>query len=170
MKIHLIVAHHDKNSFNFALHNKAIEVLTSSGVKFFESDRYGKGFNPAASYHDAINLAEENKQNLAKAQRWVLENNAFTSEVAEEQNKVASAEIIILQFPLWWWSFPAILKGWIDRVPSSGFTYGKNAQLRPKKVMYSITTGGANHDSELNYYNKKLMGFIKMYLALWDGK
>ncbi len=75
---------------------------------------------------------------------------------------------MILQFPLWWWSFPAILKGWIDRTFTSGFAYGKDAKLLPKKVMYSITTGGANNAEELAYYKKKIDGLYQDIFGFID--
>lgn len=104
---------------------------------------------------------------MAKAQRWAQRNNAHEVSIKEEQKKLESSDILLLQFPLWWWSFPAILKSWIDRVLTSGFAYGSKATLPPRKVMYSITTSGANNQEELKYYQNKvdvmyqdILGFI----------
>jgi NAD(P)H dehydrogenase (quinone) len=44
--------------------------------------------------------------------------------VRAEQEKIAAAELLVLQFPLWWYGPPAILKGWIDRVFVENFAYG----------------------------------------------
>ncbi len=41
-----------------------------------------------------------------------------------EQDKVAAAELLVLQFPLWWYGPPAVLKGWLDRVLTAGFAFG----------------------------------------------
>ncbi len=46
------------------------------------------------------------------------------ADVREEQAKLAAAELLIVQFPLWWYGPPAILKGWFDRVLTNGFAYG----------------------------------------------
>ncbi len=81
--------------------------------------------------------------------------------ISQEQDKLVSSDLLIFQFPLWWWSFPSILKGWIDRVLSSGFAYGNNATLKPKKIMYSITTGGANSKEEWEYYQSKIDGLYQ---------
>lgn len=43
--------------------------------------------------------------------------------IRREQARVDRAEGIAFVFPVWWWSFPAILKGWIDRVMSQGWAY-----------------------------------------------
>ncbi|WP_432476844.1 NAD(P)H-dependent oxidoreductase [Nocardioides sp. GXQ0305] len=45
------------------------------------------------------------------------------SDVVREQEKLGAADLLVLQFPLWWYGVPAILKGWIDRVFESGFAY-----------------------------------------------
>ncbi|MGC0272206.1 NAD(P)H-dependent oxidoreductase [Pseudactinotalea sp. Z1739] len=44
--------------------------------------------------------------------------------MAAEQAKLAAAEMVIIQFPLWWYGPPAILKGWFDRVLTAGFAHG----------------------------------------------
>ena len=46
------------------------------------------------------------------------------ADVREEKGKLAQAELLIVQFPLWWCGPPAILKGWFDRVLTSRFAYG----------------------------------------------
>ncbi|WP_376740133.1 NAD(P)H-dependent oxidoreductase [Gordonia paraffinivorans] len=44
-------------------------------------------------------------------------------EVRAEQRKLLAADLVVLQFPLWWYGMPAILNGWVDRVFESGFAY-----------------------------------------------
>lgn len=61
-----------------------------------------------------------------------------------EQLKIARANHIILQFPLWWFSMPAIMKDWMDRVFTNGFAYdtGKtfvDGLLRGKTASLVIT-------------------------------
>jgi NAD(P)H dehydrogenase (quinone) len=56
---------------------------------------------------------------------------------------------VLLQFPLWWFSMPAILKGWVDRVLSRGFAYSagrkyETGHFKGKRAMLSITTGTAS--------------------------
>jgi NAD(P)H dehydrogenase (quinone) len=46
-----------------------------------------------------------------------------SDEVAAYQRRMLQAQAWVIAFPIWWWSMPAILKGWIDRVFSSGFAY-----------------------------------------------
>lgn len=161
MKVHLVVAHPEKKSFNFALHQTAINSLESEGITINVTDLYTDNFNPVAGHDDVNNFPEEDYFSLAKAQRWAQKNNTFVESIKEEQGKLVSSDLLILQFPLWWWSFPAVLKGWIDRVLTSGFAYGKGSTLTPRKVMYSITTGGANNNEELEYYQNKINGLYQ---------
>ena len=161
MKAHLLIAHPEKTSFNFALHEMAVEVLTANGVNLTISDLYAESFTASASQSDVKGFPENESFNLAKAQRWGIEKDAFVADIKTEQDKLMSSDIVIMQFPLWWWSFPAILKGWVDRVLSSGFAYGNGATLMPKKVMYSITTGGASNEEELSYYKNKIDGLYQ---------
>ncbi len=161
MKVHLVVAHPEQGSFNLALHRTAVEVLKNENFKLDISNLYEQNFNPVAGKNDTTNFPTEDFFQLAKAQRLALSNNSFVNGISQEQEKLMSSDLLIFQFPLWWWSFPSILKGWIDRVLSSGFAYGNNATLKPKKIMYSITTGGANSKEELEYYQNKIDGLYQ---------
>ncbi len=64
--------------------------------------------------------------------------------------KIQWADLIILHFPVYWFSMPAILKGWIDRVLVSGLCYGgmrfyDRGGLRGKKAMLAVTIGSKRH-------------------------
>ncbi len=70
----------------------------------------------------------------------------FAPDIIAEQGKLRRAELVILQFPLWWFGMPAILKGWADRVFARGFAYAGGRKydtglLRGKLAMVSVTTG-----------------------------
>jgi len=161
MKVHLVVAHPEKESFNYALHQVALSTVLSNNYRVRETDLYLQEFNPAAGKGDVLNYPPDDYFRLAKAQRWALASNNFADCIKTEQDKLTSSDILILQFPMWWWSFPAILKGWIDRVLTSGFAYGEGAVLKSKKVMFSITTGGAGNQEERDYYASKIAGLYE---------
>lgn len=72
----------------------------------------------------------------------------LSHDIAAEQRKLEEAELIIFQFPLYWFSVPAILKGWFDRVLTQGFAFSlqniySNVVFKDKKAMLSFTTGAA---------------------------
>ncbi|XP_061622262.1 NAD(P)H dehydrogenase [quinone] 1-like isoform X2 [Phyllopteryx taeniolatus] len=70
----------------------------------------------------------------------------LSEDIVAEQRKVEKAELIIFQFPLYWFSVPAIMKGWMDRVLTQGFAFSlekmyNNGIFKDKKAMLSFTTG-----------------------------
>lgn len=67
----------------------------------------------------------------------------YVIDVAQEQEALQKAEVVVWEFPFFWYSVPAILKKWVDDVFSYGFAYGPGGdKLRGKKILYSFTTGG----------------------------
>jgi NAD(P)H dehydrogenase (quinone) len=83
---------------------------------------------------------------IAAEQTRACETGTLASDIVAEQQKLAGAEILILQFPIWWFGMPAILKGWADRVLARGFAYvaGRKydtGMLRGKTAMIAATTG-----------------------------
>jgi NAD(P)H dehydrogenase (quinone) len=79
-----------------------------------------------------------------------------TPDVIAEQQKLLAADAVILQFPLWWYGVPAILKGWIERVYAFGFAYGyQNGSnefrfgegiLKGKRALVNVQAGGPAAD------------------------
>ncbi len=59
-----------------------------------------------------------------------------------ERGLLSEHSNIVLQFPLYWYSSPAIVKEWLDEVLSRGWAYGGGQALLGKKIMIAITTGG----------------------------
>ena len=68
----------------------------------------------------------------------------FEFDIEKEQLALLRADTIILQFPLFWYSFPALMKKWIDDVICYGFAFGgeNGPQLKDKKFIFSFTLGG----------------------------
>ena len=67
----------------------------------------------------------------------------YRIDVASEQAALRAAKVIVLQFPLYWYSVPALLKKWIDDVFTFNFAYGPDGdKLRGKALQLSFTVGG----------------------------
>lgn len=152
----LVTAHPYVESFNFALRTQAIELLNKFDWKVNTSDLYQQGFNPILSPADFPNISASVPLSLPKQQEIAHHQVLFSNDINSEQSKLLEANLIILQFPLWWGSYPAMLKGWIERVISRGYGYGSNNLLSGKNVLLSVTTGGANGNEEIEYYQKKI--------------
>ncbi|NQZ24620.1 MAG: NAD(P)H-dependent oxidoreductase [Colwellia sp.] len=152
----LVTAHPYVESFNFALRTQAIELLHMLDWQVNTSDLYQQGFNPILSPADFPNIPTSVPLSLPKQQEVAHQHALFSNDINSEQSKLLAADLVILQFPLWWGSYPAILKGWIERVLSHGYGYGSNNLLSGKSILLSVTTGGANNEEELEHYQTKI--------------
>lgn len=66
----------------------------------------------------------------------------YIFDIKKEQDILLRHDLIIIQSPMYWFSFPAILKGWIDQVFTYQFAYGsKGNKLKGKFLMPSLTIG-----------------------------
>lgn len=66
----------------------------------------------------------------------------FRINVAAEQERLLWADIIVLQFPVFWYSAPSILERWMEQTFLHGFSHGsKGDKLKGKKIVLSFTTG-----------------------------
>lgn len=83
----------------------------------------------------------------------------FKIDIKAEQNAMLNADIIIFQYPLFWYSTPAILKEWIDQVFEYGFAFGTGAKLTAKKIIVSMTIGSAERDYPKEIIDKILFPF-----------
>jgi NAD(P)H dehydrogenase (quinone) len=147
MQVLLVYAHQEPKSFNAALRDLAVDVLTESGHTVEVSDLCAMKFNPVGGKHDFTRLADPDYFKYGVEQTRATEARTFAADVAAEQEKLFRADFLIFQFPLWWFGLPAILKGWVDRVFAAGLTYGggrfySNGVLRGRRAMLSLTTGG----------------------------
>lgn len=62
-------------------------------------------------------------------------------DVEAEQRALLEADLIVWQFPFWWYSLPWLMKKWLDEVFLHGFSHGSKAKLGGKKLLVSFTTG-----------------------------
>jgi NAD(P)H dehydrogenase (quinone) len=149
MKVLIVYAHHEPHSFSGALKDAAAAVLGAAGHEVLVSDLYAAGFGAAATRADFLHAADCSFFKYQAEQRaaWGSgQGDGFAREIAEEQRRLAWCDLVIFQFPLWWFSVPAILKGWIDRVLAVGFAYGggrwfETAPLVGRKALLSVTMG-----------------------------
>lgn len=151
-----VTAHPESKSFNFALRNHAIDVLESEGVHVQCSDLCQNEFFPVPGKNDFGSWPPDEPLQLAKAQNASDSFGGFSLDIVEEQKKLLWADVVLLQFPIWWGTYPAILKGWIERVFTYGFAYGREKNLLSKAVMLSVTTGGAADEAEEISYRERV--------------
>jgi len=147
MKALIVHAHEEPQSFNGAMTKRAVEGLRGAGHDVVVSDLYAMGFDPVGGKRDFTELHNREFFKYGKEQRVATERGTFAPDVAAEQEKLLSCDLLIFQFPLWWFGLPAILKGWVDRVLAAGLIYSHDmwystGRFRGKRAMVSTTTSG----------------------------
>jgi len=141
MKAHIVFTHPNLQSFNDQMRNIAIQTLEEMGWTVSVSDLHQMKFKAAADEEDFTSLSNEGFFDLQKEQSMALQNQSFSEDIKREHQLLHEADLIIFQFPLWWESMPALMKGYIDRVFSMGWAYGGGKALAGKSVLVSTTTG-----------------------------
>ncbi|WP_183574921.1 NAD(P)H-dependent oxidoreductase [Mucilaginibacter sp. X5P1] len=166
MNILIIYAHPEPKSMNGAMYRTAIEHLTAAGHNVKTSDLYAMRFDPVSdrdnftSVHDASFFKQQLEEMHA------TETNGFAEHINAEQEKVEWCDLMIWQFPLWWFSVPAILKGWVDRVFAMG-RFFKNSHLydtgifNGKKALLSLTTGSPADNYVDGGFNGDIAGVLR---------
>ncbi|WP_225770783.1 NAD(P)H-dependent oxidoreductase [Inquilinus sp. Marseille-Q2685] len=155
MKILLVFAHPEPGSLNAALRDVAVRELEAQGHQVRVSDLYADGWKSEVDRADFPSLAPGERLIPVAASKKAFEADALTEDVKAEIGKLLWADALILQFPLWWFGMPAILKGWVDRVFAYGFAYGVGEHsdsrwgdrygegtLAGKRAMLIVTAGG----------------------------
>ncbi len=78
----------------------------------------------------------------------------FRIDVATEQQRLLASDVIVFQFPLFWYSTPSLLKEWQDRVLQYGFAYGQGGNaLQGKTLICAVTAGGSENTYCAKGYN-----------------
>lgn len=147
MNVLIVFAHPEPRSFNGALKERAVETLVSAGHEVVVSDLYGVGWKAVLDGGDFP--GGSGVLDVAKEQQRVREQGLTAGDVRAEQEKVAWCELMIFQFPMWWFGMPAILKGWVDRTMARGFAYERGRKydtgmLKGRRAMVCTTTGTAS--------------------------
>lgn len=125
MKVFIVFAHPEPQSLNGSLLKVTVEELESQGHEVQVSDLYAMQWKSQVDREDFPRLASDALLRVAYASGEAAMTNTLTEDVKREQEKLLWADTVIFQFPLWWYTMPSILKGWIDRVYSMGFGYGR---------------------------------------------
>ncbi|AXM95214.1 NAD(P)H-dependent oxidoreductase [Pseudomonas plecoglossicida] len=150
MKVLIVHAHPEPQSFTAALRDQAADTFRAQGHEVQVSDLYAMGWNPVASVDDFSH--RENPEYLVYAleQRLGVKSGSIAPDIQQELDKLLWADLLVLNFPIFWFSAPAMLKGWIDRVLVSGVCYGgkrfyDQGGLAGKRALVTVTIGGREH-------------------------
>ncbi|MDN3223806.1 NAD(P)H-dependent oxidoreductase [Pseudomonas nunensis] len=150
MNVLILHAHPEPQSFTNALRDQAVQTLQAQGHAVQVSDLYAMNWNPVASAEDFSDRDNPEYLVYALEQRLGVKTKSLAPDIQQELDKLLWADLLILNFPIYWFSMPAILKGWIDRVLVSGVCYGgkrfyDQGGLAGKKALVTVTLGGREH-------------------------
>ncbi|WP_142850416.1 NAD(P)H-dependent oxidoreductase [Telmatospirillum sp. J64-1] len=132
----IVVAHPNQTSLTHAVARHVARGIATSDARHSAemADLAAEGFDPRFTEADLALF-------LKKA--------APPADIAVEHARLERADALVLVYPIYWWSFPALLKGWIDRVFTQGWAYedqedGKVVKKLQRLQVHLIAIGGAD--------------------------
>ncbi len=85
----------------------------------------------------------------------------FTIDVPAEHKRLLAHDLIVLQFPLYWFSMPSLVKEWMDLAWSRGFAFGPGARLRGRTLLCAVSTGANRDGYENGIYRFPIGDFLR---------
>jgi len=104
----LLTAHPRSDSLTSALADHFCKH--AENVQFEYADLYKENFDPRLPVEDEPD--------------WDNSRKVYSDVVQQEMARVERNMATVMVFPIWWWSMPAMMKGWVDRVMNNGWAYG----------------------------------------------
>jgi NAD(P)H dehydrogenase (quinone) len=155
MQAHFVLAHPEPQSFNAHLVRSGATALEAAVWTVSTSDLYAMDFDPCEGpLHFAQRIGPDRFDAQAE-QRHASETETLPEVVVEELARLDRADLLILQYPMWWHLPPAMLKGWFDRVFAYGAAYTskkrfENGRFVGKRAMLSVTVGTSPETYDYN--------------------
>lgn len=152
MKVLWVFGHPEPRSLNGSLRDDGVATLRQHAHQVCESDLYAMGWNPVVTGSD-YGHDPQARLDVYAAARQAYDTGQLSEDIQTEQDKLRWADTLVVQFPLWWFGMPAILKGWFDRVFVTGFAQGVkdpatgqtlrygSGGLTGKRAMVIVTVG-----------------------------
>ena len=131
MKTLLVQAHPRRDSLTTKIADMFSEVLEANAHQVERCDLVQEGFDPVMHEPDEPDWENPRKQ--------------YSSPVQREIERIERNEATVMIFPVFWWSVPAVLKGWIDRVWNHGWAYGDRQY--PHRRVWMIGIAGSNAEA-----------------------
>jgi NAD(P)H dehydrogenase (quinone) len=120
----VVHAHPEPRSFCAALKATAAEELAALGCEVTISDLYAERFRPDLSADDFTSRERGDFLRPMEEQQHGVTTGTLAPDVAREVDRLRAADLVVFTAPMWWFSVPAMLKGWFDRVLVNGYAYG----------------------------------------------
>ena len=155
MNIYIVSAHPEPTSFNNSLVKTATHTFETLGHSVRTTDLYAHDFDACEHSRHFQQRKDTQRFDVQSEQRFGYENGTLPAEVDRELAAIHWADLLVIQFPLWWFGAPAMLKGWMDRVLVYGALYSSEQRFehgvcQGKKVLLCVTTGSSAQECAPN--------------------
>lgn len=154
-QLQLIWAHPRADSLTAKVAQAITEELQQRGWQVTELDLYRTGFDPVLQPVDEPDWADPDK--------------AYSSEVMRLASDLAGKDAAFIVFPIWWFSTPAIVKGYIDRVWNHGIFYGSGRRLPFDSVRWIALAGESEASFTKRGLDKSMTHLLNVGIAGFCG-
>lgn len=144
----IVHAHPEPRSFSAAQSAAAAQVLGEAGFAIDLLDLYAEDWAPVLDRAEFARADGHFKPQAEQLQ--AVRDGTLDPVLSAHLDRLLAADLLVLSFPMWWFSMPAVLKGWVDRVFVMGGVFGGDhglfdeAALVGKRAVLLITTGGSS--------------------------
>lgn len=155
VKILVVYTHPVATSFNRAILEATLRGLEAAGHDIKVADLYAENFQPAMTSGDFVQFDMK----------------PMPAEIQVEQARVEWSDALVFIFPLWWWSLPGMLKGWVDRVMSYGWAWydpmdPHSGSLSERKILVMVTAGASHAQLAKRKYDESF--HTQLNVGTWD--
>ncbi|GGK67521.1 NAD(P)H oxidoreductase [Nocardia camponoti] len=152
----VVVGHHRPDSLSAHIAHRAAARLTAANYTVDFLDLHAENFDP--------------RMTVADQPGWTNRDKRYSPDAESHMQRVLAADVIVVVFPVYWQSVPAILKGWIDRVWNYGFAYGRSQpRLAGKRILWLGLAGATANDEILPSMQQLLEAQLSEGLAYYSG-
>lgn len=134
MNVLWVFAHPEQRSLSGSLCGEGVRALVDAGHTCRVTDLYAMEWKATVDRDDFTD-ERGGRLTVTAASEHAHRTGTLSADISGEQDKLDWADAMVLQFPLWWYGMPAILKGWFDRVFVKGFAYGISDPEHPGRTL-----------------------------------
>lgn len=146
-RVLVVFAHPRRHSLTGQVADRFVSALAGNGYRVEVADLVREGFDPVLTESDEPD--------------WENPDKVYSPAVTREMERIRRNEATVMIFPVYWWSMPGVMKGWVDRVWNSGFAYG--VRTYPHRRVWLIGIAGA---AEGEYVRRHYDQAIRVVLSV----
>ncbi|ANC39908.1 NAD(P)H oxidoreductase [Hafnia alvei] len=157
-KMYIVWAHPRADSLTAHIVEAMQSQAAHHAIDVTTLDLYRRGFNPVLDVEDEPDWENPNKQ--------------YSPDVHQLYSELEGHDTLVVVFPLWWYSYPAMIKGYMDRVWNHGLAYGGKG-FPAKKIRWVALVGGSQSGFVKYGWEKNITDFLTScgsYLGVEDTK